>query len=110
MASAYDTLFRWARRTSTSVADLCFTVSVEDESHASGNGLVYRLKHWPELAPLQRTADVYRALSLMSNRPVNRAWFLKHSRMNAKELDRLLDGLVAQGAVEVVDVSVYSRR
>jgi hypothetical protein len=46
----------------------------------------------------------------MSNRPVNRAWFLKHSRMKAKQLDHLLDGLVAQGAVEVFDAASFARR
>jgi hypothetical protein len=51
---------------------------------------------------------VYRALSLMSTRPVNRGWFLRHSRMKAKELDSLLGRLVSQGAVEVVDVSRYA--
>jgi len=110
MGSAYDTLFRWARKTTTSFADLCFAVSVHEESHTAGEGLIYRLKHWPELPPPQRTADIYRALSLMSNRPVNRAWFLKHSRMKAKQLDRLLDGLVAQGAVEVFDAASLPRR
>jgi hypothetical protein len=110
MASAYDTLFRWARKTTTSFADLCFTVSLHEDAHAAGEGLVYRLKHWPDLLPAQRTADVYRALSLMSNRPVNRAWFLKHSRMKAAQLDRLLERLVAQGAVEVVDVASFARR
>jgi hypothetical protein len=50
---------------------------------------------------------VYRALSLMSTRPVNRGWFLRHSRMKAQELDRLLGRLVAQGAVEIVDISRY---
>lgn len=112
MASAYDTLYRWARRTTTSFADLCFAASQPDEPSAidPSDKLVYRLKHWPNLAPAQRTAEIYRALSLMSNRPVNRSWFLRHSRMKARQLDHLLDGLVAQGAVEVLDVSSYLAR
>jgi hypothetical protein len=107
--SAYDTLFKWARRTTTSFADMSFLASAHDESLPGGGGdmLVYRLKQWPELPARHRTADVYKALSLMSNRPINRAWFLRHSRMKPKELDGLLDRLVAQGAVEVVDVSAY---
>jgi hypothetical protein len=106
--SAYDTLFRWARRTTSSFAELRFMPSrPQDESLPPGEALVYRLKQWPELAPRHRTADVYRALSLMSNRPVNRGWFLRHSRLKAKELDGLLDRLVSEGAVEVLDVSNY---
>jgi hypothetical protein len=107
MASAYDTLFKWARRTSTSFAELRFLASAHEDSQPGSDSLVYRLKHWPELPSRHRTAKVYRALSLMSNRPVNRSWFLRHSHMNEKELDGLLDRLVAQGAVEVVDVSGY---
>jgi hypothetical protein len=107
-SSAYDTLYRWARRTTSSFADLCFAPSAQADSTLDGDGLVYRLKEWPELPDAQRTANVYRALSLMSTRPVNRGWFLRHSRMKAKELDSLLGRLVSQGAVEVVDVSRYA--
>lgn len=106
--SAYDTFFRWARRTTTSFAELRFAPSrPRDESLSPSEALVYRLKYWPELPARHRTAEAYRALSLMSNRPVNRGWFLRHSRMKAKELDRLLDRLVAEGAIEVLDVSGY---
>jgi hypothetical protein len=91
MVSACDTLYKWARRT----------------AQADGDALVYRLRHWPELQARHRTAEIYKALSLMSNRPVNRGWFLRHSRIKAKELDGLLDRLVMQGAVEIVDVSNY---
>jgi len=97
-SSAYDTLYRWARGTTPGEA-----------TRNGGEALVYRLRHWPELPPVHRTADVYRALSLMSNRPVNRGWFLRHSRIKARELDRLLDRLVTQGCVDVVDVSNFGR-
>lgn len=107
MASAYDTLWKWARRTTTSFGELRFRSSQPPDSLPPGEALVYRLKHWPELPVRHRTANVYRALSLMSNRPVNRGWFLRHSRMKANELDGLLDRLVTQGAVEVIDVSSY---
>ena len=107
MGSAYDTLFKWARRTTTSFAELSFLSSLHENPEEGGDVLVYRLKHWPELPARHRTADVYRALSLMSNRPVNRGWFLRHSRMKPKVLDGLIDGLVAQGAVEIIDVSAY---
>jgi hypothetical protein len=107
MGSAYDTLFKWARRTTTSFAELSFLSSLHDDPEESCDKLVYRLKQWPHLPPRHRTAEVYRALSLMSNRPVNRSWFLRHSRMKAKVLDALIDGLVAQGAVEIINVSAY---
>ncbi len=110
--STYDTLYRWAPRTTTSFAELRFLVSPpqDEDSLPASETLVYRLRHWPELPQRHRTAEVYRALSLMSNRPVNRGWFLRHSRMKARDLDGLLDRLVSQGAVEVVDVSGYPSR
>ena len=108
MGSAYDTLYKWARRTTTSFGELCFGPSQPPDSRpVPGDTRVFRLKHWPELPSRHRTADVYRALSLMSNRPINRGWILRHSRMDEKELDGLLDRLVAQGAVEAIDVSNY---
>jgi hypothetical protein len=112
MASAYDTLFKWARRTTTSFAELRFmsVIASHDETPPPGDEFVYRLKHWPDLPMRHRTANVYRALSLMSNRPVNRGWFLRHSRMKARELDGLLDRLVTQGAVDVLDVSQFRQR
>jgi hypothetical protein len=108
MGSAYDTLFKWARRTTTSFAELSFLSSLSEDTEQGDDTLVYRLKQWPELPARHRTAEVYRALSLMSNRPVNRGWFLRHSRMKPKVLDGLIDRLVAQGAVEVIDVSTYT--
>lgn len=108
MGSAYDTLYKWARRTTTSFSELRFLTSAhEDTQPGAGDTLVYRLKQWPELPARHRTAEVYKALSLMSNRPVNRAWFLRHSRMKARDLDGLLERLVADGAIEVLDVSSY---
>ena len=80
---------------------------VPEDSQITGDGMVYRLRHWPDLPSVHRTAAVYRALSLMSNRRVNRRWFLKHSRMKAKQVDKLLGTLLAQGALEIVDVSGY---
>lgn len=109
--SAYDTLYRWARRTTSSFfADLRFVPSAVDEAHDATDSLVYRLRHWPDLPARHRTADVYRALSLMSNRPVNRAWFIRHAHLDPVQLDRLLASLLAQGAIEVVDVSTFRAR
>lgn len=105
-SSAYDTLSRWARKTSSVFGELGVAHSSLGGLHA-GDNLVYRLRHWPELPSEHRTAVVYKALSLMSTRPVNRGWFVRHSRMNARDVDLLLRSLLEQDALEVVDVSSY---
>jgi hypothetical protein len=70
--------------------------------------LVYRLRHWPESLPAAlRTADVLRALSLMSNRPVNRDWILRNSRLKPATLDQLLALLAARDDLEVVDAARF---
>jgi hypothetical protein len=107
MPSVYDTLYRWARRTTTSFAELRFVSSEGGGMAAGDSGLIYRLKHWPELPSRVRTADVLRALSVMSSRPVNRHWILTHSKLQAQDVDRLLARLVAQDAVEVIDGSKF---
>ena len=106
-SSTYDTLYRWARSATSSIRDSRFLPSAIEDAQDDGESLVYRLREWPDLAPAHRTAPVYQALSLMSTRPVNRSWFVKHSRMKAQQIDRLLGTLLAQGAVEVVDVSAF---
>jgi hypothetical protein len=109
MPSVYDTLCEWARKTTTSFADLRFMPSQRDHLDDVGDGLIYRLKHWPELPCASRTADVLRALSVMSNRPVNRQWILSNSKLRAQDVDRLLARLVAQDAVDVIDGSKFPR-
>lgn len=106
MPSVYDTLYNWARRTTTSFAELRFVISQRDELQPAG-GLIYRLKHWPDLPRHHRTADVFRALSVMSNRPVNRHWILAHSRLHEDQLDSLLQRLVREGAVEAIDAGNF---
>jgi hypothetical protein len=104
----YDTVHRWVRRTSTWFEDLRPMPHVaEGPAPAVGDGLVYKLRQWPDLPSVHRTAAVYRALSVMSNRRVNRRWFVKHSRMKAPHAERLLDTLIRQGAIEIVDVSGF---
>jgi hypothetical protein len=107
MPSVYDTLYSWARRTSTSFAELRFVASEREQLEQDGDGLIYRLRHWPELPASSRTAHVYRTLSMMSTRPVNRHWLLSHSKLPAQQVDRLLQRLVADGAVEVIDTSNF---
>jgi hypothetical protein len=108
MPSVYDTLSAWARRTTTSFAELVSSGFDKEETTRPGDSeLIYRLKQWPMLPDAQKTADVYRALSVMSHRPVNRRWILASSRLTPKQVDRLLEQLVRQGAVEVVDTSGF---
>lgn len=67
------------------------------------SGRAYRLTAWPELPADLQTADVYRALSLMSTRAVNAQWLQFRSRLGEDQAARLLRLLVEQGAVEVSD-------
>lgn len=109
MPSVYDTIYSWARKTTTSFAELRFVSSERDDMENEGDGLIYRLKHWPELPASSRTADVFRALSVMSTRPVNRHWILTHSKLRPEQVDRLLQRLVDENAVETIDGSKYRR-
>jgi hypothetical protein len=106
MPTVYNTLCSWARRTTTSFAELRFVASGHDEDQPL-TGPIYRLRHWPDLPCHHRTADVYRALSVMSSRPVNRHWILSHSRLHTEQLDSLLHRLVREGAVEAIDMAKF---
>ena len=70
--------------------------------------LIYRLKHWPQLPAGSENACVWRTLSVMSTRPVNRNWILMSSSLRPRQVDRLLRDLVAQGAVEVIDPAGFA--
>ena len=105
--TVYDRLYQWARRTS-GFGELGFSSSLRAEAAASGDTLVYRLKHWPELPASLRRAAVFRALSVMSQRPVNRGWIVRHSKMRPVDIDDLLHHLTAQGALQVIDVAHYA--
>jgi len=105
--TVYDRLYQWARRTS-GFGDLGFAASVRGEAIISGDTLVYRLKHWPELPTPLRKASVFRALSVMSQRPVNRGWIVRHSKMRPAEIEDLLHHLATQGALQVIDVAQYA--
>jgi hypothetical protein len=106
----YDSLRSWARRTTTSFAELWTHSAAHGAPHgprpparsepAPADGLIYRLRHWPDLPPGLRTACVFRVLSVMSNRPVNRSWILASSKLAPRQVDALLERLVRDGAVE----------
>jgi hypothetical protein len=103
-----STLYSWARKTTSSFAELRFVPSQRDMAVKDSDNLIYRLKRWPELPSFDRTADVFRALSVMSNRPVNRRWILANSKLKATQVDELLHRLVAEGAVEVIDRTKFA--
>ncbi len=75
-----------------------------------GGDLIYRLKAWPQLPEAGRTAEIYRMLSVMSLRPVNRQWILTRTRMQPQKIDALLRGWVADGAIEVIDPALFAGR
>jgi hypothetical protein len=109
MASFYDTIYALARRTSSFTEFLGLGSETPDSKLTEPGDLIYRLKQWPHLPPRQKTADVFRTLSVMSHRPVNRRWILSSSKLSAKQVDGLLDRLVEQGAVEVIDSARFTR-
>ncbi|HZY15089.1 MAG TPA: hypothetical protein VFE74_00590 [Ramlibacter sp.] len=73
-----------------------------------GSNLIFRLKAWPQLPESGRTAETYRMLSVMSSQPVNRQWLLARFRMAPRQLDALLQQLIAEGALEVIDTARFS--
>ena len=107
MSSVYDTLFNWARKTSSSFGDIRFMPSQRDELELESNGLIYQLHHWPDLVTSDRTAAVLRTLSVMSHRAVNRRWILATSKLRPVQVDRLLQRLIQQDALIVTDISKF---
>jgi hypothetical protein len=109
MNSVCGTIFQWARKTTSSLMELHFLPTEPPVSEdAPADGLIYRLKHWPDLPCHHKTADVLRVLSVMSNRPVNRHWILANSKLRGEQVDRLLQRLVDDGAVDVIDASQFA--
>jgi hypothetical protein len=107
MSSVFDSIANWARKATTSFAELHLHVSSHEDSHEPGDGKAYQLRHWPDLTPTMRTADVLRALSVMSHRPVNRRWILATTKLKPAQVDSLLQRLVDQGAVTVIDTNQF---
>ena len=107
MPTVFDSICQWTRKTTTSFAELRFVPSQRDETPAAGDTLIYRLKHWPDLPSATKTAGVLRSLSVMSHRPVNRHWILNQSKLAPRQVDRLLQRLIEEGAVEVIDSARY---
>lgn len=108
MPSVADLLVRWTRKPAGFLSPL-FRRPRADPAPAEGNNeaLIYRLRHWPQIPSASKTADIYRTLSVMSNRPVNRRWILNNSSLNARAVDHFLRRLIEQDAVEVIDARRY---
>ena len=102
-----DRLSFWLRKTSALLGSERRRRGIHTVPADAGDCLIYRLKHWPNLRSVSKTAGIYRALSMMSTRPVNRRWILSNSGMPASEVDGLLRRLVAEGAVEVIDSTQF---
>jgi hypothetical protein len=78
--------------------------------HVRGADLIFRLKAWPQLPEHDRTAEIYRMLSIMSNQPVSRRWLMERSSMAPQQLDALLVHMVRDGALEVIDPARFTQR
>ena len=107
MPSVYDNLFVWARKRTSAFAEL-LVLNEDDCVAVNDDELIYRLRNWPHLPAQCKTADIYRVLSVMSSRPVNRHWILRNSGLPQAQVDRLLRRLVAEDAVEVIDASKFA--
>jgi hypothetical protein len=104
----YSRLSRWAQSTGTFAESVISGWDGEPQESLARDRIIYRLRSWPELPAAHRTAVIYRMLSVMSSRPVNRHWILASSRMRPKQLDGLLRGLIAQGVVEQIDPASFA--
>lgn len=91
-------------------ADASASVMPRPQPRSRGADLIFRLKAWPQLADAERTAEIYRILSVMSHQPVNRQWLATRCTLPPQELDKLLRQLAAQGALEVIDPSRFAGR
>lgn len=109
MTRLYNSLHQWLRKTTSSFALLCATPqdTVLDDT-AGCRGLIYRLREWPAVLPeAWHTAPVFRALSVMSQRPVNRHWLVARQGMAPALADALIDYLIAHHAVDIVDATAF---
>jgi hypothetical protein len=109
LTSTLDFLRRQLFRREATDGAPCTTGWPAEQATRGGN-LIFRLKAWPQLPESGRTADIYRVLSVMSSQPVNRQWLLARCRMAPQQLDRFLQQLIAEGALEVIDPARFAAR
>jgi hypothetical protein len=96
----------WARRT-TSFAELGAGPREEPSTLPQGPEPIYRLRKWPSLPGTMRSVATLRLLSIMSTRPVNRGWMVRHTPLTAADVDQLIERLCREGDVEVIDPSGF---
>lgn len=108
LTQTLDTLRRVLTLARRDTGDTGFDASRPAGLH--GADLIFRLKAWPQLPESGRTAEIYRMLSVMSSQPVNRQWLQSRSRMAPRQLDALLQNLIAEGALEVIDPARFAGR
>ncbi len=108
MSRLYANLHQWIRKTTSSFAQLCETPqdTVLDGA-ADCRGLIYKLREWPDLPEGWHTAPVFRALSVMSQRPVNRHWLIASQGLAPAHADALILHLMAENAVDVIDTAAF---
>lgn len=68
--------------------------------HAVG----FRLVRWPDLPGMVRTANLLRALSVMTQRPVTVAWLARQMAWSPEQAQLFLQGLADQGDAQCVGV------
>jgi hypothetical protein len=107
MAHVLARLFTWTEKTTTFFSELRAQPDAAEPADDVGDDLIYRLKHWPQIPTASKRVQVYRTLSVMSIRPVNRRWILSHSGLQLREVDRLLQYLIDQDAVEIIDPAKF---
>jgi len=108
MPTVLHTISTLARWTVSSFSQLRPAPETREPRTSTCAGPAYRLRRWPALPAGCRTAPVYRTLSVMSCRPVNRQWILLRSGLRASQVDSLLRNLVERGAVEVIDTARFA--
>ena len=109
MSPLYQHLHQWIRKTASSFAPLLALSGDEAPPAArAGEGCVYRLRQWPALPSRWRTARVYRTLSVMSQRPVNRHWLVAFQGLKPSQADALIAYLMTHDAVDVVDTGTFA--
>jgi hypothetical protein len=107
MPSVREVLSGWARRTTSSFTELWVLSESAESSLPPAGEPIFRLRGWPVLPDALKTAAVYRTLSVMSHRPVNRRWIVASTRMKPEQVDQLLQRLIELGVVEVIDPSQF---
>lgn len=106
MALLYRHLNQWILKTTSSFAPL-LALSGDADRPVAADGRVYRLRQWPTLPACWRTARMYRALSVMSHRPVNRHWLVASQGLKPAQADALISYLVTENVVDVVDSTAF---